>query len=51
MDGNGKIITPQERDWDSQFKKWKAEGGKKPGPHPDPDHVWNTKPEIFDIYC
>ena len=37
------------RYWISDYKKWESGEGPKPGPHPDPDNLWNLKPEIFEI--
>lgn len=39
------------RFWDRAFNSWVAEGmlddKLKPGPHPEPDHLWNTNQEEF----
>ena len=31
------------------MEDWRDGKGKKPGPHPDPNHTWNTKPEMYDF--
>ena len=37
------------RDWERQLELWLIDPVKheKPGPHPDKNHKWNTKPELF----
>ena len=44
---NGVLID--ERDWDYHYHKWRYDpvNNKRPGPHPNKDHVWNTHPEHF----
>ena len=42
------------RYWEMKFDKWlesvqnNDDTHPRPGPHPDPDHWWNTNPEIAD---
>ena len=39
------------RYWNNDFQKWceNSEKNNKPGPHPWPDHLWNTHPELYDF--
>ena len=32
--------------WDKQFNNF-IQGGKRPGKHPDPDHLWNKDEERY----
>ena len=34
--------------WDRDYDQWVKNVGPMPGPHPDPECIWNTKPEEFD---
>ena len=34
----------ETRDWDRQYEKYIRKLGPQPGPHPDPDCIWNTDP-------
>ena len=46
-------INPDNRDlrfWNKQYENWKKNIGPRPGPHPDPDCIWNQNPEIFDFH-
>ena len=40
-----------DRVWESDFDKWIQDKNNvnKPKPHPDPDHWWNTHPELHNI--
>ena len=40
-------VTNQIRIWDKAYMKWVKKKGPKPGPHPDPNHKWNTNPEQY----
>ena len=44
---DGKKID--SRDWDRKYDLWIKDANQfdKPGPHPQPDHAWNTHPEIY----
>ena len=35
------------RVWDNDLFKWNEGSGPRPGPHPDPNHLWNTNPDYF----
>ena len=39
------------RHWDKTYKDWLVQPNKypHPGPHPDPNHPWNTNPELFNF--
>ena len=43
----GKYIDT--RNWDAEFNHWNLDrkNHPKPGKHPDPAHLWNTKPELY----
>ena len=49
MTSGKKKANYEVRFWERQFLDWKEGKGQKPGPHPDPDHQWNTHPEMFDV--
>lgn len=34
--------------WELKFAAWRDDRGEKPGPHPDPNHDWNTHPEEWE---
>ena len=36
------------RFWEKELIEWKEGRGPRPGPHPDPNHKWNTHPELFN---
>lgn len=39
-----------ERAWNMEFETWKMQGEDpqlRPGPHPDPDHAYNTDFDNF----
>ena len=38
-----------DRNWTRDYHKWQEGLRDKPGPHPDPEHWWNLKPELHDI--
>ena len=41
---------PDPRFWDKQYRDWCVDDSNyKPGPHPWPDHLWNTHPEMYDV--
>ena len=44
-----KGVLIDERDWDFHFERWRHAPDKfqRPGPHPNPDHSWNTHPEMY----
>ena len=37
----------ETRDWDRQYEKYIRKLGPAPGPHPDPDCIWNTDPNSY----
>ena len=39
------------RDWDARYDTWKfdRDNQPRPGPHPDPNHPWNTNPEMYEF--
>ena len=44
---NSDKLAQNTRWWDKQFNDYIAHGGKKPGTHPDPNHLWNKDPEAY----
>ena len=50
-DENDEGLLPQfdARTWDSEYLLWMNDKGPKPGPHPDPNHKWNTDPTTFNF--
>ena len=37
----------EDREWDRRFTKFMVEDGPDPGPHSDPNHMWNTDREGY----
>lgn len=36
------------KDWQRQYQLWLQRKGPKPDAHPDPNHKWNTNPELYE---
>ena len=45
----GKKVVIDERFWNKQLRNWYDGNGPRPGPHPDPNHKYNTHPEAYDM--
>ena len=45
---NKKTNYYDARFWERQHLDWKEGKGPRPGPHPNPENTWNTKPELHD---
>ena len=44
------VLPPQFeiKDWEMKLTAWMNDPQcEKPGPHPDPEHSWNTMPELY----
>ena len=41
-----------ERDWIAHYELWCKDPkvNTRPGPHPNPQHPWNTHPEMYNLH-
>ena len=39
--------APPDRFWEKKWEKYALKNGKEPGPHPDPNHLWNIDKDRY----
>ena len=48
-DEQGKVDMKEIKEWEMKFRAWMDDPSTgKPGPHPDPNHKWNTQAEDIE---
>ena len=43
------VIKYDDRSWQAEFIRYCQNKGPAPGRHPDPNHDWNKRPEVYNF--